>query len=299
MKKNALKLIGNTPIYNLDNTNIFIKLEKYNLGGSVKDRAVMGMLQDALESEKINENTILVEPTSGNTGISLAMLGAIYGIKVIIVMPESMSVERRQIIKAYGAQLILTPKELGTKGAIAKAEEIISSNSNAIMLQQFINPSNPQYHYDTTAEEILNTVPNIDIFIAGVGTGGTVSGVSRKIKQSKAIHTIAVEPVESAVISGNNPGPHPIQGIGAGFIPNNYDSSLVDEVITISGEEAKNTAKAFMRETGISVGISSGAAIAVAKKVAEQHPDKIIVTVAPDGVEKYLSVLEFEDVNYL
>lgn len=167
------------------------------------------------------------------------------------------------------------------------------------MLQQFINPSNPQYHYDTTAEEILNAVPNIDIFIAGVGTGGTVSGVSRKIKQSKAIHTIAVEPVESAVISGNNPGPHPIQGIGAGFIPNNYDSSLVDEVITISGEEAKNTAKAFMRETGISVGISSGAAIAVAKKVAEQHPDKIIVTVAPDGVEKYLSVLEFEDVNYL
>lgn len=299
MKKNALKLIGNTPIYNLDNTNIFIKLEKYNLGGSVKDRAVMGMLQDALESGKINENTILVEPTSGNTGISLAMLGAIYGIKVIIIMPESMSVERRQIIKAYGAQLILTPKELGTKGAIAKAEEIISSNSNAIMLQQFINPSNPQYHYDTTAEEILNTVPNIDIFIAGVGTGGTVSGVSRKIKQSKAIHTIAVEPVESAVISGNNPGPHPIQGIGAGFIPNNYDSSLVDEVITISGEEAKNTAKAFMRETGISVGISSGAAIAVAKKVAEQHPDKIIVTVAPDGVEKYLSVLEFEDVNYL
>lgn len=299
MKKNALKLIGNTPIYNLDNTNIFIKLEKYNLGGSVKDRAVMGMLQDALESGKINENTILVEPTSGNTGISLAMLGAIYGIKVIIVMPESMSVERRQIIKAYGAQLILTPKELGTKGAIAKAEEIISSNSNAIMLQQFINPSNPQYHYDTTAEEILNAVPNIDIFIAGVGTGGTVSGVSRKIKQSKAIHTIAVEPVESAVISGNNPGPHPIQGIGAGFIPNNYDSSLVDEVITISGEEAKNTAKAFMRETGISVGISSGAAIAVAKKVAAQHPDKIIVTVAPDGVEKYLSVLEFEDVNYL
>lgn len=299
MKKNALKLIGNTPIYNLDNTNIFIKLEKYNLGGSVKDRAVMGMLQDAIESGKINENTILVEPTSGNTGISLAMLGAIYGIKVIIVMPESMSVERRQIIKAYGAQLILTPKELGTKGAIAKAEEIISSNSNAIMLQQFINPSNPQYHYDTTAEEILNTVPNIDIFIAGVGTGGTVSGVSRKIKQSKSIHSIAVEPVESAVISGNNPGPHPIQGIGAGFIPNNYDSSLVDEVITISGEEAKNTAKAFMRETGISVGISSGAAIAVAKKVAAQHPDKIIVTVAPDGVEKYLSVLEFEDVNYL
>lgn len=299
MKKNALKLIGNTPIYNLDNTNIFIKLEKYNLGGSVKDRAVMGMLQNALESGKINENTILVEPTSGNTGISLAMLGAIYGIKVIIVMPESMSVERRQIIKAYGAQLILTPKELGTKGAIAKAKEIISSNSNAIMLQQFINPSNPQYHYDTTAEEILNTVPNIDIFIAGVGTGGTVSGVSRKIKQSKSIHSIAVEPVESAVISGNNPGPHPIQGIGAGFIPNNYDSSLVDEVITISGEEAKNTAKAFMRETGISVGISSGAAIAVAKKVAAQHPDKIIVTVAPDGVEKYLSVLEFEDVNYL
>lgn len=299
MKKNALKLIGNTPIYNLDNTNIFIKLEKYNLGGSVKDRAVMGMLQDALESGKINENTILVEPTSGNTGISLAMLGAIYGIKVIIIMPESMSVERRQIIKAYGAQLILTPKELGTKGAIAKAEEIISSNSNAIMLQQFINPSNPQYHYDTTAEEILNAVPNIDIFIAGVGTGGTVSGVSRKIKQSKAIHTIAVEPVESAVISGNNPGPHPIQGIGAGFIPNNYDSSLVDEVITISGEEAKDTAKAFMRETGISVGISSGATIAVAKKVAAQHPDKIIVTVAPDGVEKYLSVLEFEDVNYL
>lgn len=299
MKKNALKLIGNTPIYNLDNTNIFIKLEKYNLGGSVKDRAVMGMFQNALDSGKINENTILVEPTSGNTGISLAMMGAIYGIKVVIIMPESMSLERRQIIKAYGAQLILTPKELGTKGAIAKAEELVANNSNAVMLQQFINPSNPNYHYETTANEILEAVPNIDIFIAGVGTGGTISGVSKKIKEVKAIHSIAVEPIESAVLSGNNPGPHPIQGIGAGFVPGNYDSNIVDEIMTISGEEAKNCAKQFMRETGISIGISSGAAIAVAKKVAESNPDKIIVAVAPDGVEKYLSVLEFEDVNYL
>lgn len=299
MNKNALKLVGNTPIFNIDNTNIYVKLEKYNLGGSVKDRAVLGMLQAAFNENLIDENTILVEPTSGNTGIALAMFGAIFNIKVIIIMPESMSLERRQLIKAYGAQLILTPKELGTKGAIAKAEEIIAQNKNAKMLQQFKNSNNPQFHYDVTANEILTQVPDIDIFIAGVGTGGTISGVSRKLKEVKNIHSIAVEPIESAVISGNAPGAHPIQGIGAGFVPDNYDATVVDEVMTISGDEAKNCAKAFMRQHGIAVGISSGAAIAVALKVAESNPTKNIVVVAPDGVDKYLSMLDFEEVNYL
>lgn len=297
--KNALKLIGNTPIYNLDNTNIFIKLEKYNLGGSVKDRAVMGMFSALHRQGKITKDTIIVEPTSGNTGISLAMFGAIHQIPVVIVMPESMSVERRQLIKAYGAQLILTPKELGTKGAIAKAEELLEKYPNAISLSQFDNPENPKYHYQTTAEEILTAVPNIDIFISGVGTGGTFTGVVSNLKSKKEIYAVAVEPKESAVITTGVAGPHRIQGIGAGFIPNNFDKTLADEIAVISDQEAIDTAIAFMRETGISIGISSGAAIAVAKKYAEKFPNKTIVTVAPDGVEKYLTVLPFEDQTYV
>lgn len=297
--KNALKLIGNTPIYNIDHTNIFVKLEKYNLGGSVKDRAVMGMFSHALETGKINKDTILIEPTSGNTGISLAVFGAIYGIKVVIVMPESMSLERRQLVKAYGAQLILTPKELGTTGAIAKANALLEKYPNAISLSQFDNPENPKYHYKTTATEILQAVPEVDIFVAGIGTGGTFTGVVSHLKETKNIHAIAVEPTESAVISTGVAGPHRIQGIGAGFVPNNYDGSLADEVQTISEKEAFETTQQFMRETGISIGISAGAAIAVAKKVAVAHPTKKIVVVAPDGVEKYLSLLEFNDVTFV
>ncbi len=297
--KNALKLIGNTPIYQIDDTNIFVKLEKYNLGGSVKDRAVMGMFSHALNSGKITKDTILVEPTSGNTGISLAMFGAIHGIKVVIVMPESMSLERRQMIKAYGAQLILTPKELGTTGAIAKAEEILAKYPNALSLSQFDNPENPKYHYATTAEEILTAVPNIDIFVAGIGTGGTFSGVVSNLKSKKQLLAFAVEPTESAVITTGVAGPHRIQGIGAGFVPKNYDGSLADGVITISEKEAFEATQQFIRETGISIGVSSGAAIGVAKQIAKQHPTKNIVVVAADGVEKYLSLLEFNDVTYV
>lgn len=297
--KEAIKYIGNTPIYHIENTNIFVKLERFNLGGSVKDRAVLGMLLAAQKANMINENTVLIEASSGNTGISLAMLGAIYGYKVVIIMPESMSKERREIIKAYGAQLILTPKEGGMKQAIALAEEYIANNENCISLSQFENIENPKYHYRTTAEEILKAVPNIDIFVAGIGTGGTFTGVVENLKEHKNIYAIAVEPTTSPYISEHKAGPHKIQGIGAGFIPKNFNETLMDEVMTISDEEAFSETKNFIRSTGISIGISAGAAIAAAKKVAETHPDKTIVTVAPDGVEKYLSMLEFDEVKYI
>lgn len=216
----SLKFVGNTPVYKLDNTNIFVKLEKYNLGGSVKDRAVLGMLEEAMSQDAINKDTIIVEPTSGNTGIAVAILASVLGLKAVIIMPESMSVERRNIIKAYGAQLILTPKELGIKGSIAKAAEIREKYSNAISLSQFDNPANPGYHHKTTGREILEQVPNIDVFVAGVGTGGTFTGVAKYLKENKPeVLAIAVEPAESPAISEGHGGVHKIQGIGTGFIP--------------------------------------------------------------------------------
>ena len=296
----SLKFVGNTPIYKIDNTNIFVKLEKYNLGGSVKDRAVLGMLEEAKRQGKVNSDTIIVEPTSGNTGIAVAILASVLGLKAVIIMPESMSVERRTLIKAYGAQLILTPKELGIKGSIDKAAEIREKYDNAISLSQFDNPANPAYHYAATAKEILEQVPDLDIFVAGVGTGGTFSGVAKYLKENKPeVLAIALEPEESPAISKGHGGVHKIQGIGTGFIPENFNKELMDEIYTISSDEAISETKNFVRTTGIGVGISSGAAIAGAKKVAAKYPDKKIVTILPDGVDKYLSMLEFDEVTYV
>ena len=300
MLASSLKFVGNTPIYQLDDTNIFVKLEKYNLGGSVKDRAVLGMLEEAKRQGKVNEDTIIVEPTSGNTGIAVAILASILGLKAVIIMPESMSLERRTLIKAYGAQLILTPKELGIKGSIELAEKLRGKYPNAISLSQFDNPANPAYHHKTTGKEILEQVPDIDIFVAGVGTGGTFSGVAKYLKENKpGVLAVALEPEESPAISKGHGGVHKIQGIGTGFIPENFDKELMDEVYTVSSEEAIEATKDFVRTTGIGVGISSGAAIAGAKKVAAKYPDKKIVTILPDGVDKYLSLLDFEEVTYV
>ena len=300
MLASSLKFLGNTPIYQLDDTNIFVKLEKYNLGGSVKDRAVLGMLEEAKRQGKVNEDTIIVEPTSGNTGIAVAILASILGLKAVIIMPESMSLERRTLIKAYGAQLILTPKELGIKGSIELAEKLRGKYPNAISLSQFDNPANPAYHHKTTGKEILEQVPDIDIFVAGVGTGGTFSGVAKYLKENKpGVLAVALEPEESPAISKGHGGVHKIQGIGTGFVPENFDKELMDEVYTVSSEEAIEATKDFVRTTGIGVGISSGAAIAGAKKVAAKYPDKKIVTILPDGVDKYLSMLDFEEVTYV
>ena len=300
MLASSLKFVGNTPIYQLDDTNIFVKLEKYNLGGSVKDRAVLGMLEEAKRQGKVNEDTIIVEPTSGNTGIAVAILASILGLKAVIIMPESMSLERRTLIKAYGAQLILTPKELGIKGSIELAEQLRGKYPNAISLSQFDNPANPEYHHKTTGKEILEQVSDIDIFVAGVGTGGTFSGVAKYLKENKpGVLAVALEPEESPAISKGHGGVHKIQGIGTGFVPENFDKELMDEVYTVSSEEAIEATKDFVRTTGIGVGISSGAAIAGAKKVAAKYPDKKIVTILPDGVDKYLSLLDFEEVTYV
>ena len=294
------ELIGKTPVYQLPNTNIYVKLEKYNVGGSVKDRAVLGMLQDAKEKGCIHEDSIIVEATSGNTGIALAMVGAILHIKTVIIMPESMSKERRELIKAYGAQLILTPKETGMKGALERANEILEKYPNAFTLGQFVNPANPDMHYRTTGAEIVEQVPNVDVFVAGIGTGGTFTGVTRRLKEHNPnLKAIAVEPTGSPAITEGKGGPHKIQGIGAGFIPENFDQSLMDGVQTVSDEEAFSEVQTFMRESGISIGLSAGAAIVAAKRIARETPNANIVVVAPDGVEKYLSLLDFPNNEYV
>ena len=294
------ELIGKTPVYQLPNTNIYVKLEKYNVGGSVKDRAVLGMLQDAKEKGCIHEDSIIVEATSGNTGIALAMVGAILHIKTVIIMPESMSKERRELIKAYGAQLILTPKETGMKGALERANEILEKYPNAFTLGQFVNPANPDMHYRTTGAEIVEQVPNVDVFVAGIGTGGTLTGVTRRLKEHNPnLKAIAVEPTGSPAITEGKGGPHKIQGIGAGFIPENFDQSLMDGVQTVSDEEAFSEVQTFMRESGVSIGLSAGAAIVAAKRIARETPNANIVVIAPDGVEKYLSLLDFPNNEYV
>ena len=294
------ELIGKTPIYQLPNTNIYVKLEKYNVGGSVKDRAVLVMLQAAREQGRIHEDSIIVEATSGNTGIALAMVGAILHIKTVIIMPESMSKERRELIKAYGAQLILTPKEIGMKGALERANEILEKYPNAFTLGQFVNPANPDMHYRTTGAEIVEQVPNVDVFVAGIGTGGTFTGVTRRLKEHNPnLKAIAVEPAGSPAITEGKGGPHKIQGIGAGFIPENFDQSLMDGVQTVSDEEAFSEVQTFMRESGISIGLSAGAAIVAAKRMARELPKANIVVIAPDGVEKYLSLLDFGNNEYV
>lgn len=294
------ELIGKTPIYQLPNTNIYVKLEKYNVGGSVKDRAVLGMLQAAREQGCIHEDSIIVEATSGNTGIALAMVGAILHIKTVIIMPESMSKERRELIKAYGAQLILTPKETGMKGALERANEILEKYPNAFTLGQFVNSANPDMHYRTTGAEIVEQVPNVDVFVAGIGTGGTFTGVTRRLKEHNPnLKAIAVEPTGSPAITEGKGGPHKIQGIGAGFIPENFDQTLMDGVQTVSDEEAFSEVQTFMRESGISIGLSAGAAIVAAKRMARELPKANIIVIAPDGVEKYLSLLDFGNNEYV
>ncbi|WP_027631613.1 cysteine synthase A [Clostridium hydrogeniformans] len=296
----AIDMIGNTPIIKLNTkegkARVYVKLERYNPGGSVKDRAALGMIEEAERIGYLKEGNTIVEPTSGNTGIALAMIGRLKGYRVIIVMPETMSIERRNIIKAYGAELILTEGAKGMKGAISKAKELSEENEGYFVPQQFVNIANPNKHYKTTAEEILKDVPNIDVFMTGVGTGGTISGVGKLLKESKSnVEVIAIEPEKSPVISGGEPGPHKIQGIGAGFIPDIYNKDVVDKVLTISDEDAFEGARIMARDYGILVGISSGANIIAALRKAETlGEDKTIVTVAPDGGEKYLSMGLYE-----
>lgn len=292
--KETIQLIGNTPMYHLENTNIYVKLEKFNVGGSIKDRAVLGMLEDAFKKGIIKEETKLIEATSGNTGIALAMLGAIYHIPVTIIMPASMSEERRKLVKAYGARLILSDAAKGMQGAIDQMQEMMKEDSTYLSLGQFDNEANATMHYQTTGVEILQQVPNVDIFVACAGTGGTFSGISRRLKETNAdIRCVIGEPENSALLSGHSAGPHKIQGIGANFIPNILDVSLIDDIMLITDEDAIKETIQFAKETGILVGISSGANIALAKRLATYEQDKIIVTIAPDGGEKYLSVLEF------
>lgn len=291
---NVLDLIGKTPIVKLNNiqseNNIFLKLEKYNIGGSIKDRAVLGMIEDLMESGDIKKGDTIVEATSGNTGIALSMIGKLKGLKIIIVMPSSMSKERRDLMKAYGADIILTG-EGGMQASMDKASELISSNGSYKSLKQFENKSNPKKHYATTAIEIYEDIKDIDIFVCGIGTGGTISGVGKYLKElNRDIKVIGVEPESSPLISKGHSGPHKIQGIGANFIPKNLDMSIVDEIVTVKDEDAINTIKLLGEKEGILGGISSGANVYASMEIAKKFKGKNIVTISPDGIEKYLSM---------
>ncbi|MBU5488908.1 cysteine synthase A [Clostridium sp. MSJ-8] len=294
---NVIEMIGNTPLLKLNrlvdenSADVYMKLEKGNPGGSIKDRAALGMIERAEKEGKLRKGMTIIEPTSGNTGIGLAMIGKYKGYKVRIVMPETMSKERRDLIKAYGAELILTEGSKGMKGAIEKANEYANSDEYFIP-QQFENLANSQKHYETTAEEILKDVPDVDYFIAGVGSGGTLSGVGKKLKENKEdVKVVAVEPASSPVLSGGNPGAHKIQGIGAGFVPGNYNKDVVDEIFEVSDDDAIEYARKIAQEEGVLVGISSGAAVYAAIQIAKKlGKGKKVVAVAPDGGEKYISM---------
>ena len=294
INNNVLDMIGNTPMIklnNIGNSNLYVKLEKYNPAGSIKDRAVYYMVENLEKNGLLKKGDVLVEATSGNTGIALSMIGSLKGYKVIIVMPETMSIERRTLMKAYGAKFILTDGSLGMKGSIEKMNKLLSENTNYISLKQFDNEYNPLAHYETTGVEIYSQVKDIDIFVCGVGTGGTISGVGKYLKeQNPNIKVVAVEPEGSPVISKNKKGSHKIQGIGAGFIPKNYNENVVDEVMTITDEESYEGVRIMAQKEGILVGISSGANIYAALKLCEMYPDKKLVTVAPDGIDKYMSI---------
>ena len=294
--KTVLDLVGNTPHLQVSklfpNAEVWVKVERGNPAGSIKDRIALAMVRDAEKQGILKPNSVIVEPTSGNTGIALAMVGAALGYKVILVMPESMSIERRRLMAAYGAELVLTPREKGMTGSIEKAKELVLETPGAWMPMQFENGSNPNIHAETTAVEILNDFPKgFDFLVTGVGTGGHISGVARVLKQHfPNIKVVAVEPTDSPVISGGNPGPHAIQGIGAGFIPKNYDSTLIDRVITITKDEAYEQVRQAARMEGLLVGISSGASLAAVGKILEENPNARILTFAYDSGERYLSV---------
>lgn len=307
MYENLLELIGSTPLLKLNHLardlpgEVAVKLEFFNPGGSVKDRIAWAMIREAEEEGKlIPGKSVVIEPTSGNTGIGLAMVCAVRGYRAIIVMPETMSVERYNLLKAFGAEVVLTPGERGMQGAVDKARELVENTPHAFLAGQFENEANPRVHYRTTAREIWeDTGGKVDIFVAGVGTGGTITGVAGYLKEKKTgVRVVAVEPADSAVLSGGAPGPHKIQGLGAGFVPRVLDTRLLDEVIPVTYQDAMETARRLAREEGVLAGISSGAAVWAALQVAarEESKDKLVVTLIPDTGERYLSTSLFRQV---
>ncbi len=305
--KSALDLVGNTPLLEINNfkkennldANIFAKLEYFNPAGSVKDRIAKAIIEDAENAGKLKNGSVIIEPTSGNTGIGLASVAAVKGYRIIIVMPDTMSVERRNLMKAYGAELVLTEGAKGMKGAIAKAEELSKEIPNSFIAGQFTNPVNPKTHLETTGPEIWNDLDGkVDIFVAGVGTGGTVSGTGKYLKSKNPdIKIVAVEPETSPVLSKGVAGAHKIQGIGAGFVPDTLDTDIYDEVIAVPNDEAFATGKAFPKQEGVLVGISSGAALWAAKELAKrpENKGKNIVVLLPDSGDRYLSTPMFQD----
>lgn len=307
VKNSFLDLVGNTPLVRVNNlikkdelkADVLAKLEYFNPAGSVKDRIAKEMIQDALEKGLINENTTLIEPTSGNTGIGLSAVATALNLKIIITMPETMSVERRNLMKAYGAELVLTPGSEGMKGAIAKAKELASQIENSFIPGQFENPANPTAHYKTTGPEIYEqTEGKVDIFVAGVGTGGTISGIGKYLKEKNPeVKVVAVEPASSPVLSTGKGGAHKIQGIGAGFVPETLNTNIYDEIITVENEDAFAAGKEMAKTEGILVGISSGAALYAAKELAkrEENVGKTIVVLLPDGGDRYLSTPLIQD----
>ena len=300
--QNITELIGGTPLVKLhrlskpDGATIFAKIEYFNPGGSVKDRICLSMINEAERQGRLRPGATIVEPTSGNTGIGLALVAAVRGYKLVLVMPESMSMERASLLSSYGAKLVLTPAWEGMRGAIREAEGIVEQNPDYFMPDQFSNPANPEIHRKTTAVEILSALEGpIDAFVAGVGTGGTITGVGEVLKaKNPKVLIVAVEPTTSAVLSGGEPGPHKIQGIGAGFIPKVLNRAIIDRIITVTDDEAYRTAKLLAKEEGLLVGISSGANVIAAMRVAKSlGPGKQVVTVLPDTGERYISIEKY------